>query len=84
VIGEPHAVSEAVRPDRPAGAADDARKAAQRNIPATVTVSIIKDPEAEHGRGLLLVRGLSVRTGVSTDHHGRLIWAYILWARSQS
>ncbi len=40
---------------------------------------MIDDPAAEHGRGLLVVRGLSVRTGVCGDHRGRLIWADILW-----
>ena len=41
--------------------------------------SVIDDPAAEHGRGLLLVQGLSVRTGVCGDHRGRLIWADIPW-----
>lgn len=36
---------------------------------------VIDDPDAEHGRGLLLVRGLSVRTGVTGDQRGRLVWA---------
>ncbi len=40
---------------------------------------VIEDPAAEDGRGLLLVRGLSVRTGVVGDHRGRLIWADIPW-----
>jgi len=40
---------------------------------------VIKDPAAEHGRGLLLVDGLSVRTGVAGDHRGRLVWADIAW-----
>jgi hypothetical protein len=35
---------------------------------------VIDDPAAEHGRGLLLVRGLSTRTGVTGDQRGRLIW----------
>lgn len=38
---------------------------------------VIEDPAAEHGRGLLLVRGLSVRTGVAGDQRGRLVWADI-------
>ena len=33
---------------------------------------VIDDPLAEHGRGLLLVRGLSLRTGMTGDHRGRL------------
>jgi len=36
---------------------------------------VIDDPAGEYGRGLLLVRGLSVRTGVRGDHRGRLVWA---------
>lgn len=40
---------------------------------------VIEDPAAEHGRGLLVVRGLSVRTGVSGDHRGRLVWADVRW-----
>ena len=40
---------------------------------------VIDDPAAEHGRGLLLVRGLSLRTGVCGDHRGRLVWADLLW-----
>jgi len=40
---------------------------------------VIDDAAAEHGRGLLLVRGLSVRTGVTGDQRGRLVWAEIAW-----
>jgi Histidine kinase-like ATPase domain len=40
---------------------------------------IIDDPAAEHGRGLLVVQGLSVRTGVCGDHRGRLVWADVPW-----
>lgn len=40
---------------------------------------VIQDPAAEHGRGLLLVDGLSERTGVAGDHRGRLVWADIAW-----
>ena len=40
---------------------------------------VIDDPAGEHGRGLLVVRGLSVRTGVCGDHRGRLIWADVPW-----
>jgi serine/threonine-protein kinase RsbW len=40
---------------------------------------VIDDPAGEHGRGLLLVHGLSVRTGVCGDHRGRLVWADIPW-----
>jgi hypothetical protein len=40
---------------------------------------VIDDPVAEHGRGLLLVRGLSVRTGTTGDRRGRLVWADVAW-----
>jgi serine/threonine-protein kinase RsbW len=40
---------------------------------------VIEDPDGEHGRGLLLVRGLSLRTGVTGDRHGRLVWADVAW-----
>jgi hypothetical protein len=40
---------------------------------------VIDDPAAEHGRGLLLVRGLSLRTGVVGDRRGRLVWADVAW-----
>jgi Histidine kinase-like ATPase domain len=40
---------------------------------------VIEDPSVEHGRGLLLVRGLSARTGVVGDQRGRLVWAQIAW-----
>jgi Histidine kinase-like ATPase domain len=38
---------------------------------------VIDDPAAENGRGLLLVSGLSLRTGMTGDQRGRLIWADI-------
>jgi serine/threonine-protein kinase RsbW len=41
---------------------------------------VVNDPEGEHGRGLLIVRGLSARTGVWGDHRGRLVWADIGWS----
>lgn len=40
---------------------------------------VIDDPAGEHGRGLLVVQGLSVRTGVCGDHRSRLVWADIPW-----
>ena len=36
-------------------------------------------PLAESGRGLQVVRGLSARTGVVGDHHGRVVWAELPW-----
>ena len=40
---------------------------------------VVEDPDGEHGRGLLLVRGLSMRTGVEGDYRGRTVWAEIAW-----
>jgi anti-sigma regulatory factor (Ser/Thr protein kinase) len=40
---------------------------------------VIDDPAGEHGRGLLVVAGLSARTGVCGDHRGRLVWADVPW-----
>ena len=40
---------------------------------------VIDDPAGEHGRGLLVVKGLSARTGVCGDHRGRLVWADVPW-----
>jgi anti-sigma regulatory factor (Ser/Thr protein kinase) len=40
---------------------------------------LINDPMGEYGRGLLLVRGLSVRTGVCGDESGRQVWADVAW-----
>ena len=45
---------------------------------------VINDPAAEHGRGMLLVQGLSLRTGISGDHRGRLIWADIPWTPTEA
>jgi hypothetical protein len=40
---------------------------------------VIEDQSIESGRGLLLVRGLSLGTGVSGDQRGRLVWADVRW-----
>ena len=40
---------------------------------------VVDDPASERGRGLLLVTGLSLRTGVCGDHQGRLVWADVRW-----
>ena len=40
---------------------------------------VIEDPASERGRGLLLVRALSVRTGMCRTGPGRLVWADIRW-----
>jgi hypothetical protein len=41
---------------------------------------VISHPDGERGRGLLLVQGLSLRTGWTGDVRGRLVWAHIAWA----
>jgi anti-sigma regulatory factor (Ser/Thr protein kinase) len=43
---------------------------------------VIEDPAREHGRGLLVVRELSVDMGVCGDGRGRLMWADIRWDAS--
>lgn len=40
---------------------------------------ITEDPDREDGRGLLIVRELSVSHGVSGDERGRLVWARVPW-----
>lgn len=45
---------------------------------------VINDPATEHGRGMLLVQGLSVRTGICGDYRGRLIWADIPWTPAEA
>lgn len=45
---------------------------------------VIDDPLAEHGRGLMLVRGLATRTGIAGGERGRVVWADIPWAEGQS
>jgi hypothetical protein len=40
---------------------------------------VVEDPDGEHGRGLLLVHGLSARTGVTGGEPGRTVWAEIAW-----
>jgi len=46
----------------------------------TTEPHLIEAPaSAEHGRGLLLVRGLSKRAGVAGDERGRVVWAEVAW-----
>lgn len=40
---------------------------------------VIEDPDGERGRGLLMVRELSLRTGMTGDEHGRVVWADVAW-----
>jgi serine/threonine-protein kinase RsbW len=42
--------------------------------------TVIDDPGGEHGRGLVVVRGLSVRWGVTGGRRGRIVWADVRWA----
>lgn len=46
---------------------------------AATEPQLMGDLLADHRRGLLLVRSLSVRTGVVGDARGRLVWAEIIW-----
>jgi len=39
----------------------------------------IDEPDGEHGRGLLLVRELSLRWDVCGDERGRRVWADVPW-----
>jgi serine/threonine-protein kinase RsbW len=43
----------------------------------------VDDPMGEHGRGLMLVHGLSARTGTAGDQHSRVVWAEIRWEAAQ-
>lgn len=40
---------------------------------------VIRDLDAERGRGLLLVHALSARIGWTGDERGRVVWAQIAW-----
>jgi hypothetical protein len=51
---------------------------------ATGAPRLMEDPDGEHGRGLLVVRGLSVRSGVCGDQRGRLVWADVLWEEPET
>lgn len=44
---------------------------------------VIEDLGAENGRGLLLVRELAERMGVSGDERGRHVWAEIAWSSAE-
>lgn len=39
--------------------------------------ALVDDPQGEHGRGLIIMRALSVRTGVAGGSDGRQVWAEI-------
>jgi serine/threonine-protein kinase RsbW len=40
---------------------------------------VVDNPDGERGRGLLMVKGLSGRTGFAGDERGRLVWAQVTW-----
>jgi serine/threonine-protein kinase RsbW len=42
------------------------------------------DPLGEHGRGLLVVRAMSVGMGVCGDRGGRLVWADVPWGTGRA
>lgn len=44
---------------------------------------VIDDLGAEHGRGLLLVRGLADQVGLCGDDSGRVVWADVAWHREE-
>jgi hypothetical protein len=44
-----------------------------------VTGDAMSDGDGDGGRGLMIVRALSARTGVSGNHSGRTVWAEIPW-----
>jgi hypothetical protein len=39
-----------------------------------------EDPMSDSGRGWVIIRALSVRTGVCGDSRGRTVWAEVPWA----
>jgi anti-sigma regulatory factor (Ser/Thr protein kinase) len=46
---------------------------------AATAPRMISDPDGEDGRGLMMVAALSVRTGVSGNERGRIVWADVPW-----
>ena len=50
------------------------------DLGAATAPRVIDDPEAEHGRGLLVVAGLSIRTGAVSHGCRRRVWAVLPWA----
>lgn len=40
---------------------------------------LLADADGENGRGLIVVQNLAVRTGVSGDRRGRIVWAELRW-----
>lgn len=45
------------------------------------SLAATRDPLAESGRGLQVVRGLATRYGVTGDRDGRVVWAELSWPR---
>ena len=58
----------------------DALRVAVADSGGPVAPHMIEDPMSDHGRGLVMVRALSLRTGVCGDRRGRLVWADVSWA----
>jgi hypothetical protein len=54
-------------------------RVAVRDLGAPAGPRLIEDRAGEHGRGLVVVTGLAVRTGVCGDRSGRLVWADVAW-----
>jgi anti-sigma regulatory factor (Ser/Thr protein kinase) len=59
---------------------EDAVRVAVADSGGPGTPHMIEDPVSDHGRGLVMVRALSLRTGFCGDHRGRLVWADVPWA----
>jgi hypothetical protein len=54
-------------------------RVAVTDLGAPTGPQLVDDPEGEHGRGLLVVQGLSARAGVWGDRRGRVVWADVPW-----
>lgn len=54
-------------------------RVAVADLGGTSVPKLCDDPEGVHGRGLVLVQALSVRTGTLGNSNGRTVWAEIAW-----
>jgi serine/threonine-protein kinase RsbW len=57
-------------------------RVAVRDRGAPAGPRLAADPVGEHGRGLMVVAGLAVLTGVCGGRTGRLVWADVAWPGS--